>query len=181
MIVPEADRASIATAVAARGFDLEELREDTRATSCHVTIVVDGDDGAPLDLLASLARELDPLAEQWGGPARTVTLEVSSRGADAPLTEPRHWRRNRGRSVDVHYTAGATGPQRARIGDLDAEAGTVRLVHRKGATVRAESVALDTVDRAVVRVEFAPAPAAELELLSEPAGSAGDGDTTEGN
>lgn len=181
MIVPEADRATIATAVAARGLDLEELREDTRTSSCHVTVVVDGDGGAPLDLLAALARELDPLAENWGGPARAVTLEVSSRGADAPLTEPRHWRRNRGRSVDVRYRDGATGPQRARIGDLDPETGTVRLVHRKGSTVRADSVALDAVDRAVVRVEFAPAPAAELELLSEPAGPEAVGDTTEGN
>lgn len=180
MIVPEPDRATIAAAAARRGLDVEEVREDSRGTTWRVTVVVDGDDGAPLDLLTELSHELDPLAERWGGPSRAVTLEVTSRGVDAALTEPRHWRRARGRSVELRWAPGATGPERARVGDVDERAGTVRLVHSvKGRRPKAGTVALDSVAHAVVRVEFSPAPEAELELLSEPGGASRNG-TTEG-
>ena len=168
MIVPEPDRALIRTAVADRGLDLEELREDSRSSAWHVTVVVDGDAGVSLDDLAELSTALDPLAEQWGGPERPVTLEVTSRGVDAPLEEPRHWRRARGRQVDLSYVDGATGPARGRVGDLDEAAGTVRIVSKSGRGTNVDSVALEHVARAVIRVEFRPAPQDEMALLSEP-------------
>lgn len=169
MIVPEPDRAHIRRAVADRGLELEEIREDSRAADWHVTVVVDGDSGVTLDDLATLSTDLDDLAEQWGGPDRAVTFEVTSRGVGAPLEAPRHWRRARGRQVDVSYVDGVTGPARGRIGDLDEETGTVRLVRRSGRGMRVDSVPLDDVARAVIRVEFRPAPEDELALLSEPA------------
>ncbi|AWH95650.1 ribosome maturation factor RimP [Dietzia psychralcaliphila] len=168
MIVPEPDRAHIRRTVADRGLELEELREDSRAADWHVTVVVDGDSGVTLDDLARLSTDLDALAEQWGGPDRAVTFEVTSRGVDAPLEEPRHWRRARGRQVDVTYVDGVEGPSRGRVGDLDEETGTVRLVSRSGRGMRVDSVTLDAVARAVIRVEFRPAPEDELALLSEP-------------
>ena len=167
MIVPEPDRAHIRKAVADRGLDLEELRENDRSATWRVVVVVDGDGGVLLDTLAELSTELDPLAENWGGPGRPVTLEVTSRGVDAPLEEPRHWRRARGRQVDIDYVDGATGPTRARVGDLDETAGTVRLVSKSGREIVVDSVALTDVARAVIRVEFRPAPRAEMDLLSE--------------
>ncbi|MGN0102188.1 ribosome maturation protein RimP [Dietzia sp. CH92] len=174
MIVPEPDRAHILEAVSDRGLDLEDIREDSRSSTWHVTIVVDGDSGVSLDDLAELSTALDPLAERWGGPDRPVTLEVTSRGVDAPLELPRHWRRARGRQVDITYVPGADGPQRGRIGDLDEEAGVVRLVSGAGRGKKVDSVALEQVDRAVIRVEFRPAPQDELDLLSGP-GDAGRG------
>ncbi|MDX2355602.1 ribosome maturation protein RimP [Dietzia sp. PP-33] len=169
MIVPEPDRAHIRKAVADRGLELEELREDSRSTTWHVTVVVDGDSGVTLDDLATLSTDLDAVAEQWGGPDRAVTFEVTSRGVDAPLEAPRHWRRARGRQVDLTFVDGVDGPSRGRVGDLDEEAGVVRLVSRSGRGMRAESVRLDQVARAVIRVEFRPAPEDELALLSEAA------------
>ena len=168
MIVPEPDRALIRTAVADRGLDLEELREDDRSSTWLVTVVVDGDAGVSLDDLAELSTALDPLAEEWGGPGRPVTLEVTSRGVDAPLEDVRHWRRARGRQVDLTYVEGASGPARGRVGDLDESAGTVRLVSRSGRGMKVDSVALEQVARAVIRVEFRPAPQDELALLSQP-------------
>ena len=168
MIVPEPDRALISKTVSDRGLDLEEIREDSRSTTWQVVIVVDGPAGVSLDDLTELSSDLDSVAETWGGPDRAVTLEVTSRGVDAPLVEPRHWRNARGRQVDLTYVDGADGPARGRIGDLDAEAGTVRLVSRAGRGMRVDSVALDDVARAVIRVEFRPAPEDELALLSEP-------------
>ena len=97
-----------------------------------------------------------------------VTLEVTSRGVDAPLEQPRHWRRARGRQVDLVYVDGAEGPSRGRVGDLDEATGVVRIVSRAGRGTTVESVALEQVARAVIRVEFRPAPQEELDLLSEP-------------
>ncbi|MDV8000427.1 ribosome maturation protein RimP [Rhodococcus sp. IEGM 1408] len=168
MIVPESDRAHIRTAVAERGLELEEIREDSAATTWHVTVVVDGDTGVTLDHLAELSIELDGIAEQWGGPDRAVTFEVTSRGVDAPLSEPRHWRRARGRQVELSYVEGVDGPTQGRVGDLDEASGTVRLVTRSGRGMRVNSVALSEVARAVIRVEFRPAPEGELALLSDP-------------
>lgn len=167
MIVPEPDRAHIHQAVSDRGLDLEELRENDRSATWQVTVVVDGDSGVSLDTLAALATELDPLAESWGGTEQPVTLEVTSRGVDAPLQEPRHWRRAYGRQVDLAYVDGATGPDRGRVGDLDEPAGTVRIVSKAGRGITANSVTLTDVARAVIRVEFRPAPQVEIDLLSE--------------
>lgn len=168
MIVPEPDRALIRKAVSDRGLELEDVREDTRAATWQVSVIVDGDSGVSLDDLAGLATDLDPLAEGWGDADRPVTLEVTSRGVDAPLDHPRHWRRARGRQVDLVYIDGAEGPSRGRIGDLDESSGVVRIVSRSGRGTRVDSVALEKVAHAVIRVEFRPAPQEELALLSEP-------------
>ena len=174
MIVPEPDRAHIRKAVSDRGLDLEELRENDSAATWRVIVVVDGDGGVSLDTLANLSTELDPLAEQWGGPNRAVTLEITSRGVDAPLTEHRHWRRAHGRQVDLEYVEGASGPTRGRVGDLDDAAATVRIVSRAGRDINVDSVPLQDVARAVIRVEFKPAPRDELDLLQDP-GATGTG------
>lgn len=168
VIVPEPDRAHILRAVSDRGLDLEDIREDARSSAWRVTIVVDGDAGVSLDDLADLSTDLDSLAEGWGGPDRPVTLEVTSRGVDAPLEQPRHWRRARGRQVDLTYVQGAKGPARGRVGDLDEAAGVVRVVSGAGRDKTVVPVALDQVAHAVIRVEFRPAPQDELDLLSEP-------------
>lgn len=180
MIVPEADQAAIARAARARDLDLEEVREAERGGTASVTVVVDGDGGVPLDTLAGLSGDLDAMAETWGRPEQPVLLEVTSRGVDAPLTEPRHWRRARGRSVELVYTDGADGPARARVGDVDPDGRTVRLVSRRGRAPVAETVSLDDVTRAVVRVEFGSVPGDELELLSGATDVATGGDDTAG-
>ena len=167
MIVPEPDRAHIRKTVSGRGLDLEELREDERSETWNVTVVVDGDEGVSLDALAELSIALDPLAETWGGAERPVTLEVTSRGVDAPLEELRHWRRAHGRQVDIDYVEGATGPARGRVGDLEEATGKVRVVSKTARGIRVDSVALTAVARAVIRVEFRPAPQGEMDLLSE--------------
>lgn len=168
MIVPEPDRAHIRKTASDRGLELEDIREDSRPSTWQVTVVVDSDRGVALDELAELSTALDPLAERWGGPDQPVTVEVTSRGVDAPLEHPRHWRRARGRQVDLDYVTGAEGPSRGRVGDLDESTGVVRIVSRSGRGTRVDSVALEQVARAVIRVEFRPAPQEELALLSEP-------------
>lgn len=93
---------------------------------------------------------------------------MTSRGVDAPLEATRHWHRARGRQVDLTYVDGVAGPARGRVGDLDEDAGVVRIVRRVNRALTADSVALDDVARAAIRVEFRPAPQDEMDMLSEP-------------
>jgi ribosome maturation factor RimP len=82
-----------------------------------VRVLVDTDGGIRLDDVAVVSREISAAldeAEETGGEVLVgeYQLEVGSPGVDRPLTEPRHWRRNRGRLVAVN---GLTG----RVADVD--------------------------------------------------------------
>ncbi|WP_426510671.1 ribosome maturation factor RimP [Dactylosporangium sp. McL0621] len=92
--------------VAAGGFDLEDLTV-TRVGRRHLLrIAVDSDKGVDLDAVAELSRAISTAldkAEAEGDEliAGEYELEVGSPGVERPLTLPRHWRRNRGRLVQV--------------------------------------------------------------------------------
>jgi ribosome maturation factor RimP len=77
---------------------------------------------------------------------RAYTLEVTSPGVDRPLTQPRHWRRATGRLVRAARTDGGTVTGRV----LDVTDDTVVL----DVDGRPRELALDTVARATVEVEF---------------------------
>ncbi|MGH3656020.1 MAG: ribosome maturation factor RimP [Micromonosporaceae bacterium] len=99
-------RAAVAPVVADASYDLEKLVISRAGSRSVVRIVVDGDEGVSSDAIADISREISAAldaAEQSDGPLLSggYTLEVSSPGIDRPLTEPRHWRRNRGRLVKV--------------------------------------------------------------------------------
>lgn len=99
-------RAVTAPVVAAAGYDLEELTVARVGRRFLVRVVVDSDRGVSLDDIAEVSRAVSRAldeAEEAGGEllAGEYQLEVSSPGVDRPLTQPRHWRRNRGRLVKV--------------------------------------------------------------------------------
>jgi ribosome maturation factor RimP len=105
--------------VSAAGFDLEDVAVTTAGRRHVVKVVVDRDGGLDLDAVAEVSRvvaaALDDSAATGDAP---YTLEVTSPGVDRPLTEPRHWRRARGRLVK-------TGSVTGRV--LDADDDRVRL------------------------------------------------------
>ncbi|HWS31237.1 MAG TPA: ribosome maturation factor RimP, partial [Actinoplanes sp.] len=93
------------------GYDLEDVSVSRAGRRFVVRVLVDGDDGVGLDDVATVSREIsDALdaAEESGGEllAGEYQLEVGSPGVDRPLTEPRHWRRNTGRLVEVNGLVG---------------------------------------------------------------------------
>jgi ribosome maturation factor RimP len=90
----------------------------------------------------------------------SYVLEVSSPGVDRPLTSEKHFRRARGRKVEMALTDGSsiTG----RVGE--ARDGTVDVVVRDGRDWAVRSVPLGDVAKAVVQVEFSPPPQREMEL-----------------
>ncbi|CCH34221.1 ribosome maturation factor RimP [Actinosynnema sp. NPDC047251] len=145
-------------AVEAIGFDLETLDVNQAGRRRLVKVVVDGDDGIGLDEVAQASRAvsaaLDANEHLIAGP---YTLEVTSPGADRPLTRPRHWRRARLRLVKVKQ------PDQVewfgRVGAAD-DSGVTLLV--QGALTRVE---YRSIERAVVEIEFKQPPVEELALL----------------
>jgi ribosome maturation factor RimP len=86
--------------VVAAGYDLEDLEVSRAGRRSVVRVIVDRDGGVDLDAVAEVSREISGVldaADPLG--AQPYVLEVTSRGVDRPLTEPRHWRRNTGRLV----------------------------------------------------------------------------------
>ena len=92
-------------------------------------------------------------------------LEVTSPGVDRPLTTEKHYRRARGRKVELTLSDGSqlTG----RLGEI--HGGTVRLVVREGAKANfsVRELPVDGITKAVVQVEFSPPNQRELELAGQ--------------
>jgi ribosome maturation factor RimP len=147
-------------AVGAAGFELEQLDVQRAGRRSVVKVVVDSDNaagGIGLDEVAEVSRTLsgvlDGRDDVLGG---SYTLEVTSPGLDRPLTRPRHWRRARTRLVKVR-TAQETFT--GRVG----EAGADEVQMLVGGELR--QVPFDSVDHAVIEVEFKQPPPEELALL----------------
>jgi ribosome maturation factor RimP len=88
--------------VASAGYDLEDVLVTTAGRRSVVRVVVDRDGGIDLDAVAEVSRAVSDALDAADAFADSAyTLEVTSPGTDRPLTEPRHWRRNIGRLVEV--------------------------------------------------------------------------------
>jgi ribosome maturation factor RimP len=106
-------RALAAPAAAAAGLVLENVTITPAGRRRVLRVVVDLPDdavgGVPMEAVAqasqALSEALDSSDVMGGAP---YVLEVSSPGADRPLTERRHWLRARGRLVRVALADGRT-------------------------------------------------------------------------
>ena len=67
---------------------------------------LDAEAGVDIDEVALLSRRVEEALDAHDPIAGGYTLEVTSPGADRPLTRPRDFARNRGRPVRVELTAG---------------------------------------------------------------------------
>jgi ribosome maturation factor RimP len=147
------------------GYDIEDVIIDAAARPPRITVVADGDDGLDLDSLAELSRSASQLLDRVDDTTAPYVLEVTSPGVDRPLTTEKHYRRARGRKVELTLADGSvlTG----RLGETDDAA--VRLVVRegRGATLAIRELPLADITKAVVQVEFSPPNQRELELASQ--------------
>jgi ribosome maturation factor RimP len=147
------------------GYEIEDVVIDAAARPARITVVADGDEPLDLDSIASLSRSASELLDRVDAKAAQYVLEVTSPGVDRPLTTEKHYRRARGRKVEMTLSDGSqlTG----RIGEI--HGGTVRLVVREGekANFSLRELPLDGVAKAVVQVEFSPPNPRELELAGQ--------------
>ncbi|WP_297595743.1 ribosome maturation factor RimP [Mycobacterium sp.] len=144
------------------GYEIEDVVIDARTRPPRITVIADGDNGLDLDTAATLSRSASALLDGLDSIGDHYVLEVSSPGVDRPLTSAKHFRRARGRKVDVVLSDGSqlTG----RVGETNED--TVALVVRAGRDWAIREISVGDVVKAVVQVEFSPPAQAELELAS---------------
>lgn len=142
------------------GYEIEDVVIDQRSQPPRITVIADGDTALDLDTVAELSRSASNLLDAERDIGGAYVLEVSSPGVDRPLTSEKHFRRARGRKVELALTDGSqiTG----RVGEI--RDGTVNVVVRSGRDWTIRPIAFDEVAKAVVQVEFSPPPQRELEL-----------------
>lgn len=151
--------------VARRGLFLEELELKPAGARTALRVVVDyaeGSEQVDLDTLAELSEEvsalLDGEAETTLGDVAEYDLEVSTPGATRPLTQPRHFRRNVGRLLEV--TTSEDRSFVARLEGVSEQSITVseqKPAPKKGMPVKYRDpveLSLTSITRARVQVEF---------------------------
>ncbi len=139
--------------VAAKGLDLEEIELSKAGKRRMLRIIVDSDEGVELDACAELSREVsDELDESDVMGEDEYVLEVSSPGADRPLSEHRHYVRATGRLVKFQLAEG--GELIARILDVDDEGMNLEVPGVKGRKATARRIAFTDIAKARVEIEF---------------------------
>ncbi|CQD11058.1 ribosome maturation factor [Mycobacterium lentiflavum] len=152
------------------GYEIEDVVIDARVRPPRITVIADGDTALDLDTVATLSRSASALLDGLDGIGDSYVLEVSSPGVDRPLTNEKHFRRARGRKVELELADGSqlTG----RVGQSRADA--VALVVRDGRDWAVREIPLAEIAKAVVQVEFSSPSQAELDLAG-----VGEADRTE--
>ncbi|MFI1651719.1 ribosome maturation factor RimP [Streptomyces avidinii] len=139
--------------VAAKGLDLEEIEMSRAGKRRMLRIIVDSDEGVELDACAELSREVsDKLDETDVMGEDEYVLEVSSPGADRPLTEHRHYVRAIGRLVKFQLAEG--GELIARILEVDDGGLDLEVPGVKGRKATARRIAFTDIAKARVEIEF---------------------------
>jgi ribosome maturation factor RimP len=142
------------------GYEIEDVVIDERSQPSRITVIADGDNGLDLDTVVELSRSAATLLDAKDAIGGAYVLEVTSPGVDRPLTSDKHFRRARGRKVDLALTDGThvTG----RVGQTSG--GVVNVVLRDGRDWTVRPIPLADIVNAVVQVEFSQPPQRELEL-----------------
>lgn len=156
--------------VADAGFDLEDLTVVNAGRRRLVQVIIDRDDGVPLDAAAAVSRALSAAfdaAEEQDAAAfgsAPYTLEVTSPGIGRPLTAPRHFHRACGRLVSLVTADGRTTDGRL-LGVTDT--GVDLLTGKNGTEHR--HLSFGEIGRAKVEVDFSgPSKAVAALLAADP-------------
>ena len=142
------------------GYEIDDVVVDAGTRPARIRVIADGDKPLDLDAIAELSRSASDLLDNADTGDTPYVLEVSSPGVDRPLTAEKHFRRARGRRLELTLTDGAT-----LTGRLGAPAdGVAELVMRAGGGWTVRRIPLADIRDAVVQVEFSPPNAKELEV-----------------
>jgi len=106
------------------GLELLEVKVKGQQGSRMVRLIVDAVDLDPevlvgIDDIAALSRDLEVVLDEHDPIAGGYTLEVTSPGADRPLTRPRDYARNRGRTLRLELHDAEQGVREV-VGELTA-------------------------------------------------------------
>ena len=154
----------------AAGLYLEDVEVHGTGPKVVVRIVLDLDEdelgAVDLETIATVSREISDALDGIDELDSEYTLEVSSPGTSRPLTEPRHFRRARGRLVTLALHDGRTIT--GRLTRVEPAAVTVEpepVAAKKGGPTKARppvDVALADIAHGRVEVELARAMTVDL-------------------
>jgi ribosome maturation factor RimP len=146
------------------GYEIEDVVIDPRARPPRIIVIADGDTALDLDTIAALSRSASTLLDEFKNFAGQYVLEVSSPGVDRPLTSEKHFRRARGRKVELTLADGTavTG----RVGEISDNALMLVIRDDRSGDWTVRPVPIGEVVKAVVQVEFSPPSQRELELAA---------------
>ncbi|MEU9624035.1 MULTISPECIES: ribosome maturation factor RimP [unclassified Streptomyces] len=139
--------------VSAEQLDLEEIEVSRAGRRRVLRIIVDSEEGVELDACAELSRAISEKLDETDAMGEgEYVLEVSSPGADRPLTEHRHYVRATGRLAKLQLREG--GDLVARILAVDEEGLDLEVPGVKGRRPTSRRVAFDEIAKARVEIEF---------------------------
>ncbi|MEE1793853.1 ribosome maturation factor RimP [Streptomyces sp. BE308] len=142
--------------VSAKQLDLEEIEVSRAGRRRVLRIIVDSDEGVELDTCAELSREISEKLDETDAMGEDeYVLEVSSPGADRPLTEHRHYVRATGRLARFQLSAAAGADELvARILAVDDEGLDLEVPGVKGRRPTSRRIAFADIAKARVEIEF---------------------------
>ncbi|WP_374985575.1 ribosome maturation factor RimP [Streptomyces fradiae] len=136
-----------------RQLDLEEIEVSRAGRRTVLRVVIDSDDGVELDAVADVSRAISQKLDETDAMGEgEYLLEVSSPGADRPLTEHRHFVRATGRLVKFRLHEG--GDLVARVLGVDGEGLDVEVPGVKGRKATTRRVEFPEIAKARVEIEF---------------------------
>ncbi|MER7049660.1 MULTISPECIES: ribosome maturation factor RimP [Streptomyces] len=139
--------------VSAADLELEEIEISRAGRRRQLRIIVDSEDGATLDACAELSRAISAKLDETDAMGEDeYVLEVSSPGADRPLTEHRHYARAVGRLV--RFQLQDAGELTARVLTVDDEGVDLEVPGVKGRKPTARRIAFAEIAKARVEIEF---------------------------
>ncbi|WP_405405689.1 ribosome maturation factor RimP [Streptomyces sp. NBC_01104] len=139
--------------VSAEQLDLEEIEVSRAGRRRVLRIIVDSEEGVELDACADLSRAISAKLDETDAMGEDeYVLEVSSPGADRPLTEHRHYVRATGRLARITPNEGAELV--ARIIAVDEEGLDLEVPGVKGRKPTSRRIAFADIAKARVELEF---------------------------
>lgn len=148
------------------GLVLEGIKIAPAGKKTTLSIAVDSEDGAGSEVLEQFSNAVSQAFDEAEAAGRLdfgpgYLLEIGTPGIDAPLTHPRHWRKNRGRLVRREIEGKRSS---WRVGALSPDETQV-VVFQAGKRPKdpfiVAVVAVEDEHGAVVEVEFSKVPEAE--------------------
>lgn len=152
------------------GYEVENVIIDTRTRPPRITVIADGDSPLDLDTIATLSRRASTLLDGVRSIRSQYVLEVTSPGVDRPLTSEKHFRRARGRKIELTLTDGSR--LIGRVGETADNTLNLVVRHDRDRDWALRPIPLDEIVEAVVQVEFSSPAKRELELATQAVGAA---------
>jgi ribosome maturation factor RimP len=149
---------------ACAGYEIEDAVIDAHSSPPRITVIADGDTALDLDTIAALSRSASTLLDTVKSIQSRYVLEVSSPGMDRPLTSDKHFRRARGRKVELALVDGTQVV--GRVGEMCGDTLTLVVRDDRARDWAVRAVSLDEIVKAIVQVEFSPPTKRELELAT---------------